>query len=196
MKSCKPITKTAFCLLASLVAIAPVQAHLITQTDNIDNIELETPPEEPGTTDRESQNDSNQRQEAARGRIISIVGNLVEVQLDNSEETVWINVSQADLRRFSLKEGLYVALASESGYYTITGIASSQAVATASSSSSDFRSRTAALWREYEASLSRQRTTTVTAPITTQQEFQQPAPPPPPASSVAAPEPEPVRALW
>lgn len=163
----------ALCLLSGITIIDSAQANVVNEV-----AQMETGTGAMPTSDM-------------RGRIISISGNLIEVQPAGGEETVWIGVSRET--SIGLVEGMDVFLAQANGRYKIVGIASSSMAVT--QQSSGFSSRTAALWQEFEQNFSRRRSSAVNI----QQRRTRVQPTVQQSNTIVLPRPsnpQPIRALW
>ncbi|NES80980.1 MAG: hypothetical protein F6K10_05995 [Moorea sp. SIO2B7] len=161
IKNWKITTGTTLSLLMCAVSTTPVMANPISEQ-----------------AQRQYGNQAS-RYGGTTGRIRSIVGNLVTVELEDGEsQTIW--VPRADLGRWNLRPGMNVLIDEN----RIVGTASATTVA---AQTGNLSSRTARLWREYEAGLrQRQRYQTTVTRSTTQR------------TVTSYPETDygPVRALW
>ncbi len=170
MKRLSILAGTTVSLIACAVAIAPANANSIGEQVNL-----------------HARKEIREGQQFT-GKIVSIVGDLVAVEFEDTDETVWIGVSQVDLRRWSLVEGMYVSLVATGRLYRITGIASESIIVQQSRATG----RTAAAWRQIGQGRRTQvtipRRSTTTQRRTTRQRTQQFVPAP--AQS------QPIRGLW
>jgi len=116
-----------------------------------------------------------------RGIVRSVVGNQVLVELDRAEEPFqWIGMSRSELGAYNVMGGTPVYVQGN----RIVGLAHRGPMAPRTS---DFTSRTQALWADYERSLNEPNTPV--APV--QPSFAEPLPAPPEAIPAA-----PIPGLW
>lgn len=116
-----------------------------------------------------------------RGFVRSVVGNQVLVELDRAEEPLrWIGMSRSELGAMNIMGGTPVFVQGN----RIVGLAHR---GTVTPRTSDFTSRTQALWADYERSLSEPSQPPV---------FSQPSFSEPPPAVTPAPLPAPIPGLW
>ncbi len=117
-----------------------------------------------------------------RGIVRSVVGNQILVELDRAEEPfAWIGMSRSEIGALNIMGGTPVYVEGN----RIVGLAHR---GTPTPRTSDFTSRTQALWADYERSLNEPNAAPAPAPA--------PAQPFEPAPAPAAPPPAPIPGLW